>query len=425
MNKKLEGIKVEVKIPGDKSISHRAFMISSISKGKVKINNFLYSEDLISTIRCLKNLGVKIEINNKEAIVHGNGLYSLKEYSGILDARNSGTTMRLLSGILSGHKFTSVIDGDASLRKRPMDRIVKPLSLMGANIYAENSQKFSPLHIKGNDLCSIEYKMEVDSAQVKSSILLAGLYADSITKVYENVKTRDHTERMLKYFGCNINYKDNEVYIEKSDLYSKDIFIPGDISSASFLMALFACIKNSQLTIKDVGVNTTRTGIINVLVSMGVKVEFLNKREINLEEVCDIRIYGTDELKPISINGNIIPTLIDEVPIICVLCVFAKGDSYIKDINELKYKESNRIKVLVSEFKKLGINIEEIENGIKITGERKVKGAKVKSYKDHRIAMALTILAYVSGENIVIENKECVYVSFPYFYETLKEILNY
>lgn len=425
MNKRLETFKREIEIPGDKSISHRALMISSISKGKVEITNFLCSHDVISTVNCLRNLGVKIEIDGDKVLVYGNGLYSLKQYNGILDAGNSGTTMRLLSGILCGNKFKSVIDGDSSLRKRPMDRIIKPLSLMGANIYADREKKFSPIYIEGKDLKSIEYKMEVDSAQVKSSILFAGLYSDSTTKIFENVKTRDHTERMLKYFDCNIKFGNEEISIERSELCSKDIFVPGDISSASFFMVLFACIKNSEVIIKNVGINSSRTGIIDVLEKMGVEVEFLNMRENNFEPICDIKVYGAKKLTPISISGQIIPRLIDEIPIICVLCSFAEGDSYIRDIDELKYKESNRIKVIVNEFKKLGIDIEEIENGIKISGGKKIKGCKVNSYKDHRIAMSLTILSYISGENITIEDEECVYVSFPKFYEKLKDIFNY
>lgn len=415
-------IKREIEVPGDKSISHRALMISAISKGKSIINNFLYSGDLISTINCLKNLGVKIELDGNKLSVVGNGLDSFKEYNGVLYAGNSGTTMRILSGILSGSKFKSVIDGDVSLRKRPMDRIVKPLSLMGASIKAHKEGKFSPIYIEGKSLKSIEYKMEVDSAQVKSCILLAGLYGDSVTKVIEKTKTRDHTEKMIKYFGGNISVNGLETSIEYSELVSRDVFVPGDISSASFFMVLFACIEGSEVLIKNVGVNSTRTGIIDVLELMGVKVELLNMRNINLEPVCDIKVYGSKDLKPISIEGHIIPRLIDEIPIICVLCCFASGDSFIRDIEELKYKESNRIKVIVNEFKKLGVEIEEIENGIKISGGRKIKAGKVNSYGDHRIAMCLSILSHISKENIEIENKECAQISFPEFYEKLKSL---
>ena len=422
MNRRLKRIKSEIEILGDKSISHRALMIASISKGITKISNFLFSHDSISTLNCLKNLGVKIEVNKENVLVYGNGLYSFKFYDGVLDARNSGTTMRLLSGILSGYKFKSIIDGDISLRKRPMDRIIKPLSLMGANIFAKNSERFAPIYIEGNDLKSICYKMEVDSAQVKSSILFAGLYADSVTKIFENIKTRDHTERMLKYFGSNISFEDGVICIEKGELIASDIFIPGDISSASFFMVLAAGIDGSEVLIKNVGINETRTGIIDVLKYMGVNIELLNVRENCSEKICDIKVYGTSRLRPISISGDIIPRLIDEIPIICVLCSLVNGESSIEDVEELRYKESDRITSIVKEFRKLNIDICETKNGIRIHGGRKIKGAKVNSYNDHRIAMSLTILAYLSGEDIVIENKDCVDISFPMFYEKLNEI---
>lgn len=422
MNKRFRGIRAEIKILGDKSISHRALMIAAISKGITKIGNFLFSQDSISTLKCLRKLGVKIEVDRENVYVYGNGLYSFKFYDGVLDAGNSGTTIRLLSGILSGYKFRSIIDGDISLRKRPMDRIIRPLSLMGADIYSINGNKFAPIFIKGGDLKSIFYNMEVYSAQVKSSILFAGLYGDSITKVYENIKTRDHTENMLKYFGAKIDFQDKIILIQKSELIANDIFIPGDISSASFFMVLAAGIKNSELLIKDVGVNETRSGIIEILKKMGVRIEILNIRENYYEKMCDIRVYGASKLNSISINGDIIPRIIDEIPIICVLCSIADGESIIEDIEELRYKESDRILSIVTEFKKLGIDICEIENGIKIIGGKKIKGCKVDSHNDHRIAMSLTILSYLSGENIEIKNKGCVDISFPMFYEKLKEI---
>lgn len=417
-------IKSEIKVPGDKSISHRALMVSSISKGITKINNFLFSHDSISTLNCLKNLGIKIEINNNEILVHGNGLYSFKSYDGILNVRNSGTTIRLLSGLLSGNKIKSVIDGDNSIRRRPMDRIIKPLSLMGAKIFGKNKENFAPIYIEGNDLKSISYKMEIHSAQVKSCILFAGLYGDSVTQIFENVKTRDHTERMLKYFGAKIDVEDKIISIKKSELLANDVLIPGDISSASFFMVLAAGIEGSEILIRDVGINKTRTGIVEVLKMMGVNIEILNLRENCFETVCDMKIYGTSILNPVSISGDIIPRLIDEIPIICVLCCFADGVSTIKNIGELRYKESDRIASIITEFKKLGIEIFEIEDGIEIHGGRKIKPAILDSHNDHRIAMALNILAHISGVEIKIKNKDCVDVSFPLFYEKLKQILN-
>lgn len=419
----MKGIKSEIKILGDKSISHRALMIAAISRGVTKISNFLFSQDSMSTLKCLKKLGVRIELEKeKNVFVYGNGLYSLKFYDGVLDAGNSGTTMRLLSGILSGYKFRSIIDGDVSLRRRPMDRIIKPLSLMGADIYSSNCNKFAPIFIKGGNLKSIFYNMEVYSAQVKSSILFAGLYGDSITKICENIKTRDHTENILKYFGAKIGFEDKVISIEKSELLANDIYIPGDISSASFFMVLAAGIENSEILIKDVGINETRSGIIEILSKMGVGIELLNIRENYYEKICDIKVYGTSNLKPILINGDIIPRVIDEIPIICVLCSIADGESIIEDIEELRYKESDRILSIVKEFRKLGVDIFETENGIRIFGGKEIKGCIVDSHNDHRIAMALTILSYLTNEYIEIKNKECVDISFPTFYEKLKEI---
>lgn len=420
--RRFKKIKSVIEIPGDKSISHRALMIASISKGISKINNFLFSKDALSTMECLIKLGVKIDVNQNNILIYGNGLNSFKFYDGILNAGNSGTTMRLLSGILSGCKFKSVIDGDSSLRGRPMDRIIKPLSLMGAKIRAKINDKFAPIHIEGNDLKSIFYNMEVNSAQVKSSILFAGLYADATTKIFERVRTRDHTERMIKYFGGKINFDNGVILIERSELKANNVLVPGDISSASFFMALAAGIYGSEILIKNVGVNETRTGIVDVLNEMGAEVQLLDIREECFEKICDIRVCGASKLKPISISGEIIPKLIDEIPVICVLCSLADGISTIEDIEELRYKESDRISSIVKEFKKLGINIEETVNGIKIFGGGKIKVGKVESYNDHRIAMSLTILSYLIGENIEINNKECVDISFPTFYEKLREI---
>ena len=416
-------IKSEIGVPGDKSISHRALMVSSISIGITKISNFLFSHDSISTLNCLRDLGVKIEMNNRDILVHGNGLYSFKSYDGILDVRNSGTTIRLLSGILSGNKIKSVIDGDDSIRRRPMDRIIKPLSLMGARIFGKNGEDFAPIYIEGNDLKSICYKMEIHSAQVKSCILFAGLYGDSVTKIFESVKTRDHTERMLKYFGSQIEIEDKTISIKKSELVSNDVMIPGDISSASFFMVLAAGIEGAEILIRDVGINSTRTGIIDVLKMMGVTVELLNVRERCFETVCDVKVYGSARLNSVSIRGDIIPRLIDEIPIICVLCCFAEGVSKIENIGELRYKESDRIASIISEFRKLGVSIYEIEDGIEIHGGGKIKPAVVDSHNDHRIAMALNILTYISGVDIKIRNKDCVDVSFPLFYEKLRQIL--
>lgn len=416
-------IRAEIRVPGDKSISHRALMISSISKGRTLIHNFLFSYDSLSTLNCLRNLGIDIYIEGDYVRVNGQGLHSYKRYDGVLDAGNSGTTMRLLCGILSGMEFDSVIDGDSSLKKRPMDRIIKPLTQMGAKIYGDKENNFAPLYIRGGNINAISYNMEVNSAQVKSSILFAGLYANGCTEVYERVRTRDHTERMLKYFGSNIIIDGGKISISKGELYGRDILIPGDLSSASFFMVLAACIDGSELVIKNVGFNETRTGIIDVLREMGVTIEIFNLHNDYLEDVCDIKIYGTSFLRPINIEGDIIPRLIDEIPIICVLAAFAEGESTIRNVEELKYKESNRVLSIVEEFRKLNIDICEIEDGIKIIGGNNINGCVVDSHNDHRIAMAISILSCISGENIEIRNRNCINISFPEFYDILESIL--
>lgn len=423
MNVRMKKIKSQIEVPGDKSISHRALMIASISKGVSSIENFLFSHDSLSTMSCLRDLGVRIDVLDNRVRVYGNGLHSFKKYDGVLDARNSGTTIRLLSGILSGSDFSSVITGDDSLRRRPMDRIIKPLSLMGANIFSLSDNKYAPLYINGCELSAINYNMEVDSAQVKSCILFAGLHCNEESVIYENIKTRDHTERMLKYFNANINIDDKRISIRSGELQGRNISIPGDISSASFFMVLASCIQGSELIVRNVGVNHTRTGIVDVLIKMGVNVEFLNRRYNYFEEVCDIKVSGCCKLKGVLIEGDIIPRLIDEIPIICVLAAFSKGETIIKGIDELRYKESNRVKSIVDEFTKLGIEICEFDEGIKIVGGNPIKGCEVDSHNDHRIAMSLMILSCISGEDISIRNMECVDISFPGFYDVLREVI--
>ncbi len=419
----MKKIKAEIVLPGDKSISHRALMIGSISKGVTCIDNFLVSEDSLSTLSCLRNLGCDISLDGNKVKVYGNGLYSYKKYDGVLDSGNSGTTIRLLSGILSGQEFLSVISGDLSLRKRPMRRIITPLKKMGAFITGEGGDNYAPLKIKGGNLSPICYNMEVNSAQVKSSILLAGLYSSGETMVIEDIKTRDHTERMIKYFGGNISIENKTIKVKRSELYGSDLIVPGDISSGSFFMALVVKEEGSELTIRNVGLNERRTGILDVLREIGLEVKIFNLRKDSFEDVGDITIKNVGPLKPINLGGEIIPRIIDEIPIICVIASFINGESTIKDIEELKYKESNRIFSIVEEFKKLNIDICEIEGGIKIKGGRKIKGSKVYSHNDHRIAMSLNILSYISGENISIVNEECIDISFPSFHFVLRSII--
>ncbi|MDO8734004.1 MAG: 3-phosphoshikimate 1-carboxyvinyltransferase [Elusimicrobiota bacterium] len=413
-------IKGEIEVAPDKSISHRALMISAIAEGTSRIKNFLKADDCISTMNCLKKLGVDIAEKDDEIIVKGHGL-KLKKLSDILDAGNSGTTVRLLSGILAGQNFATKIIGDESLSKRPMKRIIEPLEKMGAKIKSNNG--YLPIEIAGGNLKPINYESKISSAQVKSCVLFAGLYADGITSFTEPEKSRDHTERMLKSFGAKIEVNKNTVSIKGiAKLHSSDVFIPGDISSAAFFMVAATIVKNSELRIKNVGINPTRTGIIDVLKRMGAKIEIENKREIAGELIADI-IVKSSELKSTNIERNEIPFLIDEIPIIAVVATQAEGITKITGAKELRVKETDRLKAISSELRKMGADIQELEDGLIIKGPTKLKGTKVDSYKDHRIAMSLAIASLVADGDTEIKDSECVNISFPKFFNILKKII--
>lgn len=418
---KIKSIKGKISVPGDKSISHRAIMLASISKGTSIVKGFLRGEDCLSTISCFRSLGIEIEDKDSEIIVHGKGLYGLKEPKNILDAGNSGTTMRLISGILSGQKFLSILTGDDSLRKRPMERIAVPLRKMGASIDGRDRGNLAPLVIRGGNLMAIDYASPVSSAQVKSAILLAGLYSEGSTIVREKITSRDHTERMLKSLGANIEAENGKVTIRNSQLYGDNIDVPGDISSAAFFMAAAAAIEGSHLILENVGLNPTRTGIIDVLKDMGGNIEIDNIRRSGGEEIGDIIVKGT-KLRGISITREIIPRLIDEIPVIAVIAAVAEGTTKITGAEELKVKESNRINSMVAQMKKLGIKVEELSDGMIIEGSNKISGGRVKSYNDHRIAMAMAVCGLFAEEPVEIENSECINISFPKFEDKLREI---
>ena len=412
-------VKGEIEVAPDKSISHRALMISAISAGTSHIKNILKAEDCISTLKCLKELGVAIEEKNGEIIVKGNGL-KLKKPSKTLDAGNSGTTVRLMSGILAGQDFSVKIVGDESLSKRPMKRISEPLAQMGATINTGNG--YLPLEITGGNLKPLNYNSAVSSAQVKSCVLFAGLYADGTTSFTEPEKSRDHTERMLKSFGADISVKQNTVSVKGiASLHSSDITVPGDISSAAFFMVAAAITKNSAIKIKNVGVNPTRTGIIDVLKRMGAEIEIENKREFSGEPVADI-IVKSSELKSIEIVKKEIPLLIDEIPVIAVAATQAEGITTITGAKELRVKETDRLKAMSAELKKMGADITELEDGLIIKGPTKLKGAKVESYKDHRIAMSLAITSLIAAGTTEIADRNCVNISFPEFWKELEKI---
>lgn len=418
---KINKIEGEITIPGDKSISHRAIMLSSISKGSSKIQGFLRGEDCLRTIDCFRQLGIEILDNNSEIIVHGRGPSGLKEPEDILDVGNSGTTIRLISGILAGYEFLTIITGDKSIRNRPMARIAVPLRQMGANIEGRKKGNLAPLVIRGGNLNGIDYKSPVPSAQIKSAILLAGLYSEGKTIVREEFTSRDHTERMLRALGADIKVEDTVISLKKSQLYSQNIQIPGDISSAAFFMAAAAALPGSHLILKKIGLNPTRTGIIDVLNMMGADIEIDNVFVSGGEKIGDIIIRGR-KLNGVNIGGGIIPRLIDEIPVIAIIAAIADGKTRITGAEELKVKETNRITAMVKEMQKLGIRVKELPDGMEIEGPNKINGGVVESYGDHRIAMAMAIGGLFSDEVIKIKDSQCIGISFPDFTEKLKEI---
>ncbi len=421
--KPIKRIRQSITVPGDKSISHRAIMLSSIAEGESKIYNFLMGDDCLNTIKCFREMQVPIEITENEINIEGVGLRGLKKPSNVLNVGNSGTTIRLICGILAGQDFDCEITGDDSIRNRPMDRIITPLKQMGSIIEGIERKGYAPLKIQKSRLTAIDYNMPVASAQVKSAILLAGIYADGTTSILEIQKTRDHTERMLNYMGADIKQDGLSILSDPLDkLYAKEIYVPGDISSAAFFLVLGAVAKDAEIMIKDVGLNPTRTGIIDVLKQMGADIKILNKRVLNNEPVGDIHIVGSD-LRGIEISGGIIPRLIDEIPIIAVAAALAKGTTTIRNAEELKVKESNRIAAVVTELKKIGANIEETDDGMIINGKDTLRGGTVESHNDHRIAMALAIAGLLSRESVVINNPDCVTISFPGFFDILDRMI--
>jgi len=413
-----EGIDAEITVPGDKSISHRALMIGAIANGKTQIRNFLDSDDTSATMEILRAMGIEIERKENEVIVEGKGLYGLSEPEGVLDARNSGTTMRLLLGLLAAQSFYAVITGDESLRKRPMKRVIEPLSKMGSQFFGRQGGSLAPITVIGNrNLRSITYRTPVASAQVKSAILLAGLYADGDTTVIEPAKSRDHTERMLRCFGTEVYEEGTSVTIHgiANKLEAKEIFVPGDISSAAFFIVAGLITKGSKLVIKDVGLNPTRTGILTALREMGGDISVVNERIINYEPVGDL-IVRSSELKGIEIKSDTIPLLIDEIPILAVAASQASGKTSIRDAQELRYKETDRIRAIATELRRLGVEIEERQDGFDVVGRQEIKGnCTCESYKDHRIAMSLAIAGLIAQEPIEINDFECVNISFPNF----------
>lgn len=408
--------------PGDKSISHRAVILSSIADGKSNVKGFLKSEDTLSTVNAFKTLGIKIDIKDSQVLISGKGLDGLKKPSGIIDAGNSGTTARLLTGLLSAQPFTSTMTGDKYLKTRPMGRVIKPLTQMEARITCKESEEKLPLTIYGQNLKGIQYRPPIASAQVKSALILAGLYAEGETTIMEPQKTRDHTERMLKHFGVNLDIDQNSIKVTRPKQFKgSELTVPSDISSASFFLVAALINPGSELLIKNVGLNPERVGILEILRNMKGDIQILNEKEKCGEPVGDLLIKSSG-LKGIEVKGNLIPKAIDEIPIIAVAACFAEGTTTISDARELRIKETDRIKAMTTELKKLGAEIQELEDGMIIKGKEDLNGNSCESWGDHRIAMAIAIAATKANGEVEINNSDCVKISFPDFFPILNKL---
>ena len=416
--KKQTRLRGELTVPGDKSISHRAVMFGSLSQGTTRITHFLEGADCLSTISCFHKMGVDIERNASEILVHGKGLHGLSAPAEILDVGNSGTTTRLISGILAGQSFTSELNGDASIQSRPMKRIMTPLQSMGADIVSLKGNGCAPLRITGKPLQAVHYQSPVASAQVKSCVLLAGMYADGITRVTEPVLSRNHTEIMLNYLGARVTSQGTTASIEPEPvLKAREIQVPGDISSAAYFIAAGLLTPNSQILLRNVGINPTRDGILKVCRAMGADITLLNVNEEG-EPVADLLIRSS-QLHGTTVEGSIIPTLIDEIPMIAVMAAFAEGTTVIRDAAELKVKESDRIAVVTEGLRRMGAEIQPTEDGMIIHGGKPLQGAKINSYLDHRIAMSFAVAGTICDGTMNIVGGDCVNISYPEFYRDL------
>ncbi|HJC11170.1 MAG TPA: 3-phosphoshikimate 1-carboxyvinyltransferase [Candidatus Blautia merdigallinarum] len=415
-------LKGEVTVPGDKSVSHRSVMLGAISKGTTSISNFLEGADCLSTIDCFRKMGIEIERNPEEILIHGKGLHGLTAPSDILDVGNSGTTVRLLSGILAGQRFSSTLTGDESIQKRPMKRIITPLGAMGGDVKSIRGNDCVPLQIQGRTLKGIHYDSPVSSAQVKSCVLLAGLYADGPTSVTEPYLSRNHSELMLRSFGATVTSKDTTVTIEPGpELTGQKLQVPGDISSAAYFIAAGLLVPGSELLIKNVGTNPTRDGILRVCRQMGADIQLLNQREQGQEPTADLLVKYS-ALKGTVIQGGLIPTLIDELPVIAVMAAFADGTTVIKDAQELKVKESNRLDIIVHHLQAMGAEVTPTEDGMIIQGGALLHGAELDSHMDHRIAMSFAVAGLAAEGETTIRRADCVNISYPKFYEDLQSL---
>ena len=416
-------LKGELSVPGDKSISHRAVMFGSLASGTTEITHFLKGADCLSTIGCFRQMGVEIEEQKDRILVRGRGLHGLSAPSSVLDCGNSGTTTRLISGILAGQSFSSQLTGDASIRKRPMGRIIRPLRQMGASIESLSGNDCAPLRIEGRPLHAISYDSPVASAQVKSCVLLAGLYADGPTSVTEPALSRNHTELMLSSLGADLTRRGTTATINPEPvLTGTSIHVPGDISSAAFFLAAGLMVPGSEILLKNVGINPTRDGILRVIRAMGGSLEILNRTNSGGEEAADLLVRSSS-LHGTVLAGELIPTLIDEIPVIAVLAAFAEGTTIIRNAEELKVKESNRLDIMVDGLSRMGADIDGTDDGMIIRGGKSLHGAVIDSHLDHRIAMSFAVAALAADGETEILDADCVNISYPEFYRDLKMLL--
>ncbi|MHB8483011.1 MAG: 3-phosphoshikimate 1-carboxyvinyltransferase [Nitrospiria bacterium] len=421
--KKSPPIKGEIIVPGDKSITHRAILFGGLAKGPTVVRGYLPSEDCICTLQAMEEMGVRTKIQENVLTIYGEGPDGLKEPERILNMGNSGTSMRLFTGLLAGLPFFSVLDGDDSLRKRPMARVIEPLSLMGAEIHGRKNNRFAPLSISGRkNLKGIEYRLPVASAQVKSAILLAGLLAEGTTRIEEPLLSRDHSERMLRSFGARIEFSPRRAAILKSELKGIEIEVPGDFSSAAFFIVAATIIPKSSLMIRNVGINPTRIGLLGALEKMGAGVSVENRRVLGGEPAGDLFIQSAGKLKGIEITAEDIPSMIDELPIFFIAAAFAEGETRVTGAKELRVKESDRIGAMSREMKKMGVEIEEYPDGLRIEGRNKFKAASFSSEGDHRVAMSMAIAALASEGESTVEQTDCIRTSFPGFESILKKV---
>lgn len=420
---KTDALRGELTVPADKSISHRAIMLGALASGRSVVRNFLRAEDPISTMNAFRSLGIAIADNGTEVVIDGKGIRGLQEADDVIDCGNSGTTVRLIAGVLAGNPFFSVLTGDASLRSRPMGRIIAPLRQMGAEIMARGDGRYAPLAIRGAALKPITYTLPIASAQVKSCVLLASIAIEGCTSIVEPGQSRDHTERMLKSMGADITVGTMQASLTGGrELQPFEMTVPSDFSSAAFFIAAALVVPKSEILLRAVGVNPSRTGMLEIIKRMGATVTLENIREVSGEPVADIVCAAPDLLKPVSIGAGDVSLAIDEFPVLCVLASQADGTTLIRGAKELRVKESDRIAAMAQGLRRMGVLIEEFEDGIAVSGKAKLRGAEIETFHDHRIAMAFSVAGLIAEGQTTIRNAECVDVSFPGFYECMERI---